>query len=272
MSISSLLVHLDSGERSKVRLKVAADLARAKSAKLTGLFAQIVAPHQVGLVAEWPSAAYAQAAEASRAEFLAATAKLDAEWIDLDRGDEKEIVRRATEIARHFDMIVLGRRCAENALVPADFAEQLILHSGRPVLVLPDVGEFKTIGKRPIFAWADSAAASRGLTNGVPLVMPRIEVLVAGFSTRNDPDALAAQKDSLNLTVAHLAAHKICAYAEQSPVGDIGLTEALLNRAADHHADLVVIGAFGGDDSLPSHGEDTRDMLRRLTTPVLFSH
>ena len=272
MSLSSLLVHLDSGERSKVRLKIAADLARAKAAKLTGLFAQIAAPDRVGIRAEWPSAAYAQAAAASRAEFLAATARLDAEWIDLERGDEGEIIRRATKIARHFDMIVLGQRRADTMLAPADLAERLILESGRPVLVLPDVGEFRTIGKRPIFAWADSASSSRGLTNGVPLVMPRVEVLVVGFAKNDDPEALAAQKDSLNFTVGHLAAHKICAYPEQLPLGDIGLIDALLNRAADHRADLVVIGAFSGDDSLLSRGGGSRQMLERLTTPVLFSH
>ena len=258
MSLNSLLVHLDSGERSKVRLQIAADLARAKSAKLTGLFAQI--------------GAQAEAAAASRADFLAAAAKLDAEWIDLGRGDEKGLLRRATEIARHFDMIVLGQSRAENDLVPADLAEQLILRSGRPVLVLPDAGEFRTIGKRPIFAWADSASCSRGLTNGVPLVAPRVEALIVGFSSGDDSEALAAQNESLNFTVAHLAAHKICAYAEQLPLGGAGLTDALLNRAVDHGADLVVVGAFGGDPSLPAHGDDSRQILRRLTTPTLFSH
>ncbi len=86
---------------------------------------------------------------------------------------------------------------------------------------------------------------------------------MVGFAKNDDPEALAAQQDSLNFAVGHLAAHKICAYPEQLPVGDIGLIEALLDRAADHRADLVVIGAFGGDDSLPSRpATDTRDMLR----------
>ena len=258
MPLSSLLVHLDSGERSKVRLKVAADLARAKGAKLTGLFAQI--------------GARAEAAQASRADFLAAAAKLDAEWIDLGRGEEKGILRRTTEIARHFDMIVLGRRGAEKGLVPADLAEQLILHSGRPVLVLPDAGEFRTIGKRPIFAWADSASCSRALTHGVALVAPRVEALIVGFSGGDDAQVLAAQNESLNFTVAHLAAHKICAHAEQLPLGGADLMDALLNRAADHGADLVVVGAFGGGDDLPSNGGVARRLLQRLTTPTLFSH
>ncbi|MGO8738031.1 hypothetical protein [Rhodoblastus sp.] len=258
MPLSSLLVHLDSGERSKVRLKIAADLARAKGAKLTGLFAQI--------------GAHKQDADASREEFLVATAKLDAAWIDLDRGDESEIVKRATELARHFDMIVLGQRREDNARVPADFAERLIVQSGRPVLVLPDVGAFKTIGKRPIFAWTDTAASSRGLTNGVPLVQPRVEALVVGFSKSDDPEALAAQKDALNLAVGHLAAHKICAYPEQLPLGDIGVMDALLNRAADHGADLLALGAFSGGHHLLTRGAGSRHLLQHLTLPAVFSH
>lgn len=262
MSISSLLVHLDGGERSKVRLKVAADLARANSAKLTGLFAQIAAPHQVGIVAEWPSAAYVQAAEASRAEFLAATAKLDAEWIGLDGDDEDEMVRRATRMARHFDMIVLGQRRGDDGQAAPDFAEHLIAYSGRPVLVLPDAGEFKTIGKRPIFAWTDSPSSARGLTDGLPLVMPRVEALVVGFSESGDPEPPSVRQDSINFAVAHLAAHKICAYPELLPLSGARLIDALLGRAAEHRADLLVTGAFGAA---------SRQMLQNLTLPVLFS-
>ena len=179
MSLSSLLVDLDGGERSKVRLKVAVDLARARGAKITGLFLR--------------TAAKAEAADASRAEFLAATARLDAEWIGVDGDDADEVLRRAIRIARHFDMIVLGQRRADEAPAEPDFAEELIAHSGRPVLVLPEAGEFKAIGKRPIFAWTDSPASARGLTDGVPLVMPRVEALVVGFFESGDPETPAVQ-------------------------------------------------------------------------------
>jgi nucleotide-binding universal stress UspA family protein len=266
MSFNSLLVHLNSDERSKIRLKVAADLARARGAKLTGLFAQPAAPNRAEVPTE-------SAAVESRADFLAATAKLDAEWIDLGAGDESEIVKRVTFFARHFDLIVMGQPRPDDALTPPDLAEHLIVNSGRPVLVLPYAGEFKTIGKRPIFAWADSASSARGFADAMGLVMPRVEALVLGLSKSADPEILAAQKDSLNLAVAHLAANKICAYAEQLALGDIGLMDALLNRVADHGADLLALGGFGGGGyPLFSRGSGSRYMLRHMTTPVLFAH
>lgn len=248
MSLSSLLVDLDGGERSKVRLKVAVDLARARGAKITGLFLR--------------TAAKAEAADASRAEFLAATARLDAEWIGVDGDDADEVLRRAIRIARHFDMIVLGQRRADEAPAEPDFAEELIAHSGRPVLVLPEAGEFKAIGKRPIFAWTDLPASARGLTDGVPLVMPRVEALVVGFFESGDPETPAVRQDLVNFAVAHLAAHKICARPELLPLSGARLIDALLGRAAEHRADLLVTGAFGAA---------SRQMLQNLTLPVLLS-
>ncbi|WP_374547330.1 universal stress protein [Rhodoblastus sp.] len=273
MTIGNLLVHLNSDPRSAVRLKLAADLARGRGARLTGLFAQVAPAHQVGVVAQWPTAEYKQAAEASRAAFAAATAGLDAEWVDLNRGDEGEVVKLATDFARHFDLIVLGQRAADDALIPPDFAEQLIVTSGRPALVLPYAGEFAGIGARPIFAWSDSRSSARGFSDGIALASPGADALVVGLSKPGDEDSFVYQKESLRLAAAQLSAHKIAAAPEQLALSEIGLMDALLNRAADHGADLLVIGAFGGGGyPLFSRGSGSRYMLKHMTLPVLFSH
>jgi nucleotide-binding universal stress UspA family protein len=49
--------------------------------------------------------------------------------------------------------------------------------------------------------------------------------------------------------------------------------DALLNQAADHSADLLVIGAFGGQ-GYPrfSRGSGSKFMLKHMTVPVLLSH
>jgi len=273
MPLCSILVHLNSADRSTMRLKIAVDLARAHGARLTGLFAQVTAPHQVGMVADWPPADYVQAAGANRAAFLEATKGLEAEWIDVNRGDEGEILRLATDFARHFDLIVIGQRRPDNSLHPPEFAEHLIVNSGRPVLVLPYAGEFPTIGTRPIFAWSDSASSARGFADGMMLVAPGAVALVVNLSKADDEKGAAYQKESLRLAAAHLAAHKIAAHAEQLTLDEIGLMDALLNRVADHGADLLTIGAFGGGGyPLFSRGSGSRYMLKHMTAPVLFSH
>lgn len=273
MPLHSLLVHLDSDSRSDARLKLAAELARARGARLTGLFAQVAAPRQVGMVADWPPNDYKQGAEASRAAFVAATEGLDAEWRDLNRGDESEIVTLATDFARHFDLVVLGQRNSGSGPVPPDFVERMIVDSGRPVLVLPYAGHFAEVGTRPIFGWSDASSSARGFADGMMLVAPGAQALVVGLSKPDDDKAFAYQKESLRLAAAHLAAHKISAQPEQLALGEIGLMDALLNRAGDHGADLLAIGAFGGGGyPLFSRGSGSRYMLKHMTVPVLFSH
>jgi nucleotide-binding universal stress UspA family protein len=273
MPLCNLLVHLNSDSGVDARLKLAVELARTRGARLTGLFAQVAPAQHVGVVSNWPTADYTQAAQASRAAFAAATGGLEAEWVDLNRGDEGEMVGLATDFARHFDLILLGQRPADSPLSPPDFAEHLILNSGRPVLVLPFAGTFDQVGARPIFAWSDSRCSARGFYDGMMLAAKGADALVVGLSRPDDAQGFAYQKESLRLAVAQLAAHRIAARAEQLSLSEIGLMDALLNRAADHGADLLAIGAFGGGGyPLFSRGSGSRYMLKHMTAPVLFSH
>jgi nucleotide-binding universal stress UspA family protein len=273
MPLRTILVHLTSHSRSGVRLRLAADLARRSGARLTGLFAQISAPHQVGVAAEWPTEDYRVAAEAVRAAFVAATDGLDAHFQDLNRGSEVDLVPQMLDYSRHFDLIVLGQRKLDNSLLPPDFAEQLIVQSGRPALVLPFVGEFATLGARPVFGWSDSRCAARALTDAVALTTPDAQGLVVGLSKPGDEAALAYRKQSLALAAGHLAAHGVKAEPEQLILGEVGLMDTLLKRAAGHGADLLAMGAFGGGGyPLFSRGSGSRYLLKHMTMPVLFSH
>jgi hypothetical protein len=51
-----------------------------------------------------------------------------------------------------------------------DFPEYLVLNTGRPVLIIPYAGSFPTIGKRPMIAWDASRAATRAVTDALPLL------------------------------------------------------------------------------------------------------
>ncbi len=267
MSLCNLLVHLSGDARSDMRLKLAASVARQNGARLTGVFARIAPAGEEG------AAEYAAAAAASRAAFAEATKGGEAEWKDLARGDDGEIVHHLVALSRHFDMVVLGQPQGGDPLTPPDLAEQVIVNSGRPVLVAPFAGEFAAIGKRPIFAWSDSRCSARGFRDGMQLVAKSAEALVVGLSKPGDAQAIADQKESLHLAVAHLAAHRIAARPEQLALSEIGLMDALLNRTAEHGADFLAIGAFGGGGyPLFSRGSGSRYMLKHMTLPVLFSH
>jgi nucleotide-binding universal stress UspA family protein len=273
MLLRSILVHLTSHARSEARLRLAADLARRAGARLTGLFAQISAPYQVGLNSVWPTEEYREASATARAAFAAATDGLDAEFQDLNRGAEADLVPQMLDYSRHFDLSVLGQRKPDNSLLPPDLAEQIIVQSGRPALVVPYAGEFATLGARPVFAWSDSRCAARALIDAIPLATPDAHALVVSLSKPGDEAALAYRKQSLALAVGHLAVHGVKAESEQLTLGETGLMDALLNRAADHGADLLAMGAFGGGGyPLFSRGSGSRYLLKHMTVPVLLSH
>src|ERR1035438_1557337 len=109
MPLKNLMVHLDRGERTVARLELAVSLAHRHQARLVGVFGQRAQAEQVGVVATWPSREYTEAAGAVKTLFEAATAGLaQAEWHDINRGGDAELLGRLTDYARFFDLVLLG--------------------------------------------------------------------------------------------------------------------------------------------------------------------
>ncbi len=270
MPLRDILVHLDSGPRTAERLGLAIHLARHDHARLAGIFAQSASAYQVGVVAVWPPESYKEAAAASRAQFEAATQGLaDAQWIDINRGSDHEIVHHLTGAARHFDLTILGQD-EEDApkIVPRELIEQLIVESGRPILVVPYAGHFSDTGARPLIAWTEARAAARALNDGLVLMQPGAKVTLVSVGTGTEPERLSAARIG-----EHLKAHGLDVQVEPMQVTEVGLMDTLLNLASDQAADLIVMGAFGGYGyPLLGRGSGTRYMLRHMTAPCLFSH
>lgn len=273
MTLRSILLHVTASPRCEARLKLSVELARRSDARLTGLFAQVAAPHRIGVASQWPSQDYREAGETARAAFALATEGLDARFQDLNRGAEADMVPQFVDYARHFDLIVLGQRMPDHSLIPPDLHEQIIVQSGRPVLVTPYVGTFPSLGARPVFAWSDSRACARAFADAIPLIAPDADALIVSLSKPGDEEGMAYRKESLALAADHLARHGVKARTEQIVLGELGLMDSLLNRAADHSADLLVMGAFGGFRyPLFSRGSGSRYLLKHMTLPALFSH
>lgn len=269
MALANIVVHLDSSPRCAVRLALAVDLALRDGARLTGLFAETAAAHRVGVVASWPPADYAAAVAAARAAFEAAAAALGehARFVDVNRGGDQEILARTTDVVRAFDLVILGQN-EEASRVPADLPEQIILESGRPVLIVPYTGTYPTFGQRPLFAWHRSRGAGRALHDALPLVAPTADALVVEAGRPGE-----ATDEFARLVVDDLAAHGIAARFQSVVVEEVKLMDTLLNQAADHSADLLAIGAFDGSGfAFLGRGSGTRYLLRHMTLPVLFSH
>jgi nucleotide-binding universal stress UspA family protein len=269
MNLSNILVHVDSKPRAAARLALAVRIAERAGAQLTGVFAERAGAHNVGTVATWPSPQYTEALDAARSAFEASTGAIrgDAGFFDLNRGGDAEIGRRFVELARTFDLIILGQ-AHEAEPVPPKLAEQTIVDSGRPVLVVPYVGTYADIGARPLFAWRSSRGAARAVNDVLPLLAKGCEGLVVEVARKSE------QRDEFaDRLIANLANHGVAARYQHFVVDEINVMDTLLSAVSDHAADLLAIGAFDqGTHALFGHGAGTRHILAHMTAPVLFSH
>jgi len=269
MALANILVHLDSHARTSAPLKLAVRIAEAAGAQLTGLFAEKAEAYQVGGVASWPSPHYSAAVETARTAFEAAAEPLLERgfFMDLNRGSDVEINNRFAAIARTFDLVILGQT-QEDVPVPTKLPDHVIVECGRPVLVVPYIGTYAAVGRRPLFAWRPSRGAARALFDSLPLLAEGCDALVVEVARKNDPS-----DEFAGLITANLAAHKIKARYTHFVADEVEVMDTLLSAASDHAADLMAIGAFdAGTQALFGHGAGTRHILAHMTTPVLFSH
>lgn len=269
MALKDLLVHLDPGDRTPVRLDVAVMLARAHGARLTGLFGQRALPEGIGVTATWPSADYVAEAEASKAAFAAATAGLaQADWIDANRGGDSELLRVITERARFHDLTIVGQYDETvTARIPPQLAEELVILSGRPVLVVPYAGDYPHVGRRPLIAWDSSRQSAHALNDALPLIRNCDEAIVVSLDTPFDEAGVSVAQ-----VARHLAAHGIKVKTEVLMAEEMQVMDLVLNRVTDLDADLLVIGAHR-HTVLPTkeHPVDARSIMKQMVVPTLVS-
>jgi len=272
MSLKHLLVHLDSTERSAERLHLAVRLARRFEARLTGLFAE-TASLGPSVVARRSPQNMQKAMQEVREQFDSESraAQVPTDFWQVEHGEYAEVVGWTIVCCRYVDLSIFGQFDPEHqAPFPHDLIEQVLLHSGRPVLVVPYVGSYEDIGRRVVVAWTGSREAARALNDAIPLMRGAQEVHVVALQHATG-GSNAVPAPPVDIAV-HLRAHGIEAQYERIIVDEIGAVDNVLNRASEAAADLTVVGGYGhyGFPFLHRHST-TRDILRTMTTPVLLS-
>lgn len=266
--LKNLMVHLDQSPRSEVRLKIAVALAKANGARLVGMFGQRSMAKQVGSVANWPPEEYISARDASKQSFLQEARGLRCEWIDINRGSDSEIQAIFTQNARYFDLIVMGQHNESNdSDCPPELVEEVLANSGRPVLIIPYVGDFSIPFKRPLIAWNASPEASHALNDSLYLINTCEQAIILAFDS-----SIERAEKSCEEVSTQLACHGVKSRADVMVIEDIGVMDMLLNNACDQGADLLVMGAHS-QLGFPffSRGAGTRHILRTMVLPVLMS-
>lgn len=277
MNFTNLLVHLDDSNRSAERLGLAIGLAQRFGASLTGLFAQSESSG-AGLVARRAGPALSAAADRTSADFQMRTAEagVKSRWWQLSHGEYGHVIAETVICSRYVDLAIFGQHDPDgDARVPQDLIEEVILNAGRPVLVVPYAGSFPTVGERVVIAWNGSREAARAVNDALPLLQQAKSVLLLALHAQpgaGEGGGNVPQVDILD----HLASHGVQVTQERMTVTSIMPMDAVLSRASDYGADLLVMGGFGGYGAslfpLFGRGSNTRHILRQMTLPVLLSH
>jgi len=175
------------------------------------------------------------------------------------------------ERGRAADLIIAGQTDPDWDLSPLlDFPELLALESGRPVLVVPYVGRYPSVGRNVVVAWKAGRESARAVFDALPFLRDAENVHILEIKEHADQKSTLAPDTSI---AASLARHGIKPTIHTSVASDISIGDEILSRLADLDADLLVMGAYGhGRLRQLVFGGVTRHIARHMTVPTLFSH
>lgn len=276
MALRDLLVFVDASRQTEMRLTLAADLARRHEATLIGIHVIDVDRTRTGPARVLSYAEMAQMQddvreEAGRLEgaFWERTRRngLLGEW-RVAEGPTASVVALH---ARYADMVVLGQIDPEDpvAQMAKGSVEQVLLSSGRPVLLIPQAGRFETVGETVLIGWKASREAARAVNDAIPVLEKSNSVTVLAV---NPEHGICGDGDLPAADIArHLARHGISVNVAQRTTEPRAECDALLDYAADLRADLLVIGGYG-HLTQSIMGGVTRALLQRARVPLLLSH
>lgn len=260
MPYKTILVHIDGSVQARDRIAVACRIAGTEQGHLVGL-----ATH-----APLPASGQQVLAALARFETQARSANVSSER----RLGQHDSAANLTLHARYADLVIvsqsnpLDRDDTTNGQLP----EYVTLHAGRPSLVLPHAGVSDHLDQHAIVAWDGSRAATRAISDALPLLRASKLVTVAVFNPEREYGVHGAQPGAD--IALFLARHDVQVEVLQQrtsaaqPIGD-----ALLSLIADRDADLLVMGAYGHARWQEIVlGSVTRTVLQSMTVPVLMSH
>ena len=277
----TITVFLDASPSGEARAGHAAALARRWNAHLVGVYVTFKG------AALHPSMAYARSekaiagviaherriddacegAAAAGEHFRTLCARLEVagEFRSIHRGktDEAAIIN-----SLHSDLIVIGH--PEPSGLPDDVkAEKILLASGVPLLIVPNVWRGETIGEKVVIGWNASPEARRALSDAMSFLVAATSVTMLIV----DPAGCKLLGDNAGCDIVqHLSRHGARVEVEQIASRGRPIAEIILGRATQIGADLLVVGARN-----PAHlremllGSATRTLLTKMPVPVLIS-
>ena len=173
---------------------------------------------------------------------------------------------------RYFDMLIVGQftnvdQAKSGSLNP----EELLLRSGKPIIVVPKAYEPVAFKGKAAIAWDGSRSAARALTDAMQILETKsaLDVIRLIASDEDEAKRVLPEHD----LIAHLKAHGIDAKLVQLKPGGKSAGETILAHCQETAPDVLVMGAYGrGKFGTLLFGSTAQHVLKNMTTPVLMSH
>ena len=284
MPYKTILVLLNGTKRTQQLLDAASAMARQFDAHVIGLYvlpaAQVYS--DVGMLAtpmlfEAYRDLFKSKLEEVRKKFEARVKQdgLKAEWRVVD-SNYPDIAGSAIVHSHGAELVIacqIDRGPDEN--IERDLVVRLVMESGRPVLIIPKQGHFaprgEGIAEKAIVGINGTKESSRAMFDALPLLRLVKEtrlVWVDPYTESREAGEVPGAEEA-----AVLSRHGIKAVAEPMMTDGRNAGEALLMRANDLGADLLVMGAYAHSRMREFvFGGATRYVLEHMTIPVLMSH
>jgi nucleotide-binding universal stress UspA family protein len=191
-----------------------------------------------------------------------------AEWVDAEGEHFDSPFDQVRRRALYSDAVILQSRTDGSSI---DFVGDLLLRTGRPVVVSAAGKAKKSIAERVLVAWKPTPEAARAVTAAMPLLRQAGKVTI-GIATEDSTDSKAARQSASKLA-ANLAWHGVAAETRIAHKGSADAYERLISVAADLKADLLVMGAYGHSRTREMiFGGFTRKVLEHTPIATLLAH
>ncbi len=272
--LRDLLVHVDSSESGRRRVRFAVGLAARTGARLSGIHVApsaevppLYKPSQVDEIAGQLTSRLARETSAAAAIFSTEASQCaDASWFEA-QGD---VVAGICHKAKFTDMVIVGQDERQGAVErhPFPIAHAVAVRCGRPVLVVPAEVQGTSLA-RVALAWDGSRESVRALHDALPLLrLSQSLDIVTVFARDADRDA-----NEIQSLQQHLTRHGIESIAcALRPLGT-DEHEVLRRHLEQGLHDLVVMGAYSHPMWMEFvFGGASESILMSSKVPVLVSH
>ena len=274
MNYKDILVFLDDGKSNEARVNSAIIIAKAHGAKLTGVSLESLKPDH--LKVEDEEAAMALTRQFARERAATFEEKVRNEGIEevdslVIPGKLSEAAVKLSRHARNYDLIMLRQPNPDrvNYTRMQEFAEDVMMHSGRPVFFMPYIGAHRIPCKKAMIAWDGTPSATRAVHNAIPLISRSQEVTILAIASKK-----VVEEDMMMDDLAtHLKRHGIDAKTKFIDPGTFDVQTAMQNELADNDIDILVMGGYGTPSLRQKiFGGVTHTILSSMITPILMSH